>query len=108
MIFLDSTVLIDYFNGVNTLQVNILDSILGKEVVVIGDIVLTEVLQGFRRDSDYRRAKLILKEFPILPVLGEDIAIKSAANFRFLRKKGITIRKTIDVYTTKIVCSKGL
>jgi predicted nucleic acid-binding protein len=97
MIFIDSTVLIDFFNGIETLQVKRLDFILGKEIVVIGDIILTEVLQGFKNDSDYRKAKSILKEFPILPVLGEDIAIKSVDNFRLLRKKGITIRKTIDV-----------
>ncbi|MBU0472721.1 MAG: PIN domain nuclease [Bacteroidetes bacterium] len=97
MIFVDSTVIIDYFNGVDNWQVDKLDSILGREVVVIGDFILTEVLQGFKSDSDYQKAKLILNEFPILNILGEEMAIKSADNFRFLRKNGITIRKTIDV-----------
>jgi len=97
MIFVDSTVIIDYLNGIDNWQVEKLDSILGKEVVVIGDFILTEVLQGFKSDSDYQKAKLILNEFPILNILGEEIAIKSADNFRFLRKNGITIRKTIDV-----------
>lgn len=97
MIFVDSTVIIDYLNGIDNWQVEKLDSILGKEVVVIGDFILTEVLQGFKSDSDYKKAKLILNEFPILNILGEEMAIKSADNFRFLRKNGITIRKTIDV-----------
>ena len=97
MIFVDSTVIIDYLNGIDNWQVEKLDSILGKEVVVIGDFILTEVLQGFKSDSDYQKAKLILNEFPILNILGEEIAIKSADNFHFLRKNGITIRKTIDV-----------
>lgn len=97
MIFVDSTVIIDYLNGIDNWQVEKLDSILGKEVVVIGDFILTEVLQGFKSDSDYQKAKLILNEFPILNILGEEMAIKSADNFRFLRKNGITIRKTIDV-----------
>lgn len=97
MIFVDSTVIIDYFNGNENWQVNKLDSILGTEVVAIGDFALTEVLQGFKNDSDYKKAKTILKEFPIFNILGEELAIKSADNFRSLRKKGITIRKTIDV-----------
>ncbi len=97
MIFLDSTVVIDYFNGVSNRQVELLEFILGKEIIVIGDYVLTEVLQGFRNDKDFKKAKIILLEFPCYEIGGKDMAIKSAMNFRFLRKKGITIRKTIDV-----------
>ena len=97
MIFVDSSVLIDYFNGKENWQVEKLDEILGKEIVVIGDYVLVEVLQGFRKDKDYSTAKEILSNFPCLNMLGEEIAIKSADNYRKLRKKGITIRKTIDV-----------
>ena len=97
MIFLDSSVLIDYFNGRNNWQVEKLDEILGKEIVVVGDYILVEVLQGFRRDKDYETAKSVLASFPCLNMLGEEIAIKSARNYRKLRKKGITVRKTIDV-----------
>lgn len=96
MIFLDSTVLIDYFNGKNNWQVEILDSLLGKELVVIGDYVLTEVLQGFRNDKDFQKAKTILLAFPCLEIGGKEIAIQSAKNYRLLRKKGVTVRKTID------------
>ncbi len=96
MIFLDSTVLIDYFNGKNNWQVEVLDSILGKELVVIGDYVLTEVLQGFRSDKEFQKAKTILLSFPCFDIGGKEIAIQSAKNYRFLRKKGITVRKTID------------
>ena len=97
MIFLDSSVLIDYFNGRNNRQVEKLDEILGKEVIVIGDYIMVEVLQGFRRDKDYETARRVLSSFPCLNILGEEIAIKSAQNYRKLRKKGITVRKTIDV-----------
>jgi predicted nucleic acid-binding protein len=96
MIFLDSTVLIDYFNGKNNWQVEVLDSILGKELVVIGDYVLTEVLQGFRNEKEFQKAKTILLSFPCFDIGGKEIAIQSAKNYRFLRKKGITVRKTID------------
>ncbi len=97
MIFLDSTVLIDYFNGKSNWQVEKLESILGKELVVIGDYVLTEVLQGFRSDKEFQKAKTILLSFPCFDIAGKEIAIQSAKNFRYLRKQGITVRKTIDV-----------
>ena len=97
MIFLDSTVLIDYFNGRDTWQVDILDSMLGKELMVIGDYVLTEVLQGFKKDKDYKDARTVLLSFPCYTIGGKEIAIISADNYRFLRKNGITARKTIDV-----------
>ncbi len=97
MIFLDSTVLIDYFNGKTNWQVEELEAILGKELVVIGDYVLTEVLQGFRSDKEFQKAKTILLSFPCFDIAGKEIAIQSAKNFRYLRKKSITVRKTIDV-----------
>jgi predicted nucleic acid-binding protein len=97
MIFVDSSVLIDYFNGKENRQVEKLDEILGRDIVVIGDYILVEVLQGFRKDKDYETAKNILGAFPCLNMLGEEIAVKSAENYRTLRKKGVTIRKTIDV-----------
>lgn len=96
MIFLDSTVLIDYFNGKNSWQVDVLDSILGRELVVIGDYVLTEVLQGFRSDKEYQKAKTILLLFPCFDIGGKEMALQSAKNYRYLRKKGVTVGKTID------------
>jgi hypothetical protein len=96
MIFLDSTVLIDYFNGRNNWQVEVLDSILGRELVVIGDYVLTEVLQGFRSDKEFQKAKTILLSFPCFDIGGKEMALQSAKNYRLLRKKGVTVRKTID------------
>jgi len=97
LIFVDSSVLIDYFNGIENWQVEKLDELLGKEILVIGNYILAEVLQGFKVDRDYESAKNVLGSFPCLNVCGEEIAIKSANNFRTLRKRGITVRKTIDV-----------
>jgi len=96
MIVVDSSVWIDYFTGKNTSGAEKLDSILGEELVAIGDLVLTEVLQGFREDKDYRQAKKLLLSLNVLNMLDTTIALKSAENFRTLRKKGITVRKTID------------
>ncbi len=97
MIFVDSSVWIDYFNGNITEETNKLDSILGSSPVCIGDIVLAEVLQGFRNDKDFNTAKEFLSSLIIVNVLDTSTAFKSANNFRILRKKGITVRKTIDV-----------
>ena len=97
MILVDSSVLIDYFNGVKNPQTDKLNDLLGREVVAISDYILTEVLQGFRSNKDYKEAKLVLRAFPCLELCGMEIAEKSTENFRKLRKKGITIRKTIDV-----------
>jgi len=97
MIFVDSSVWIDYFNGRITKQTNILDSIVGDELIIVGDIILTEVLQGFRQDKDFNKARELLDCFIFKEMLGMDIAVESAKNYRILRKKGVTVRKTIDV-----------
>ena len=97
MILVDSSVWIDYFNGQSTPQVEILDNLLGAQPVAIGDLILAEVLQGFRQDSDYITAKRLLTSLTVFNLLNSDLAIQSADNFRALRKQGITIRKTIDV-----------
>ena len=97
MIVADSSVWIDYFNGVATGQTDCLDTLLGEELVLMGDIILTEVLQGFRHDSDFRKANRYLITLDCATMLNRDVAVKSALNYRRLRKKGITVRKTIDV-----------
>ena len=96
MILVDSSVWIDYFNGSETLATKKLDSLLGVQPVCTGDLILAEVLQGFRQDQDYQAAKTVLCALPVHAMLGVAISLKSAENFRTLRKQGITIRKTID------------
>ncbi|MEA5516794.1 PIN domain nuclease [Nodularia sp. UHCC 0506] len=97
MILVDSSVWIDYFNGRETPETNKLDGLLGVEPLAIGDLILTEVLQGFRSDTDYRTANKLLTSLTIFEMLGVNFALKSVDNYRFLRKGGITIRKTADV-----------
>lgn len=97
MTFVDSSVWIDYFNGILTPETKKLDTILDASRVCIGDIVLTEVLQGFSSDKDFNTARELLSSLNVVNVLDTSIALKSADNFRTLRKKRITVRKTIDV-----------
>lgn len=96
MILVDSSVWIDYFRGTVTAQTEKLDSLLGRELLLIGDLILAEVLQGFTNDKDFRQALKFLEPFEVVELGGRDLAIKTAKNFRALRALGITVRKTID------------
>ena len=97
MILVDTSVWIDYFNGQKNRHTNKLDDLLSSQPVVIGDIILAEILQGFRKDADYHKAKEYFDSLACLTISNKNIAIKSAENFRYLRKRGITIRKTTDM-----------
>ena len=97
MILVDSSVWIDYFNGVQSSQTDWLDSSLGSTPVIIGDLILTEVLQGFQNEKDFKIAKGLLLGIPFMAMVEQPIALESAMNYRYLRKKGVTVRKTIDV-----------
>lgn len=96
MILVDSSVWVDYFNGVITPQTNKLDDLLGREPLAIGDLILTEVLQGFDDDRDFSKARRLLTSLTVIQIGGSDISIAAAQNFRALRKLGVTVRRTID------------
>ena len=97
MIVVDTSVWVDYFNGVSTRASDKLDALLDLEPVAVGDVILTEVLQGFRHDRDYRTAKELLTSLTIVEMLGQHQAIQSADNYRRLRRLGVTVRKTVDI-----------
>lgn len=92
----DSSVWIDYFNGKDTPQTAYLYRALGTQSIVIGDLILAEVLQGFREEKDFAAARSALLKFQVFEMVGQAIALKSSQNFRSLRKQGFTVRKTID------------
>jgi predicted nucleic acid-binding protein len=97
MIAVDSSVWIDYFNGAASVEAEILDGLLGSGNVVVGDLVLAEVLQGFRADADFKAAHAALTSFQTVDMLGAERAVRAASNYRELRRQGVTVRKTIDV-----------
>jgi predicted nucleic acid-binding protein len=97
MILVDSSVWIDYFNGKSTWQTDVLDHYLSDRPIIMGDLILTEVLQGLRSDRDYEKAKSILSALHFRQLGGYDVAVQGAQIYRRLRKAGITVRKTIDV-----------
>ncbi|MEM1119589.1 MAG: PIN domain nuclease [Bacteroidota bacterium] len=98
MNLVDSSVWIDYFNGKDTPATDTLDTLLGIQLVATGDLIVTEVLQGFRNQKDFVQAKILFSTLHFYTLGGWNIALKSAENYRLLRKKGVTIRKTIDVF----------
>lgn len=97
MILVDTGVWIDYFNGVHSQQTDKLDSSLNDDVVAIGDLILLDILQGFRTDKEYENARKSLSVLRQFNLLGSDNVTQCAKNYRALRKQGITIRKTADV-----------
>jgi hypothetical protein len=96
VILVDSSVWIDYFRGTITAQTGILDGLLGQQPLAIGDLILTEVLQGFDNERDFNDVRKMLTSLTVVELGGEEIAIQAARNFRALRRLGVTVRKTID------------
>ena len=96
MIMVDTTVWIDFFNDIETIQVTILEESLnnGEDICICG-VILTEILQGIRANNQYLKTKSYLENLIFLP-MNYSTFIKSAEIFRYLRKCGITIRKPID------------
>jgi predicted nucleic acid-binding protein len=108
MILVDSSVWIGFFNGLETRQTDALNNLLGQEPVLIGDLILTEVLQGFRRDADYRKARALLDTLELRVLGGKAIALAAADNYRRLRRRGVTPRKTIDMIIATYCVAHGL
>ena len=107
MIVVDSSVWIDYFNGADTRETMLLHGLLVAEPVVIGDLVLAEVLQGFRRERDLRRAEAALRTLIFQPMAGRAVALASARNHRALRAVGVTVRRTIGVLIATFCIENG-
>jgi len=107
-ILVDSTVWIDFFNGVPSPETDRLDALLGSGRLVTADLILSEVLQGFRSDRDFERARDALLRLPVLRIGGTELALASAENYRFLRRKGCTVRATIDCWIATFCLGEGL
>jgi predicted nucleic acid-binding protein len=104
VILVDSSVWIDFFRGNDTPQVERLDALLAQERIGVGDLILTEVLQGFRSDKEFKIAERALAAFELIELGGRDVAIQAARNFRTLQGLGYTVRKTIDtIIATKCI-----
>jgi predicted nucleic acid-binding protein len=97
MTVVDTSVWIDFLNGRDAPHVRHLNTILGVEEIVVGDLMLCEVLQGLDGERQAREVEALLRRFQIVPMAGDRIAVAAAHNFRALRRFGVTVRKTIDL-----------
>jgi len=97
LIVVDSSVWIDFLNGRATRPVAALQTALGEDEILVGDLMLCEILQGLGDDRAARRVESLLRRFQIVPMVGEAIAVAAARNYRLLRQRGVTVRKTIDL-----------
>ncbi len=97
MIVVDTSVWIDHLNGTSTNQVTTLRALIGRVPLLVGDLILCEVLQGLASDKEARLVENALRRFELVSMVTPDLAVRSASNYRLLRGKGITVRKTIDL-----------
>ena len=107
MTVVDTSVWIDYFNGVPTRETALLDALLGVEPIVIGDLILAEVLQGFGSERAVREARAALDRLLFRPMVGRDVALAAARNYRALRVRGVTVRRTIDLLVATFCMENG-
>ena len=107
MVLVDASVWIDYLNGIETPQADWLERHLGDHLLGLTDITLCEVLQGIDRDHQARRVEEILLGFDVFPTGGAELALATAANYRALRRKGLTVRKTIDCWIATFCLREG-
>lgn len=96
MLLVDTSVWVDYFNGIENPQTDYLHANVDRTLLLIGDLILAEILQGLRNDSDFEKVRRTLGKFVQVNMVSTALAVQSAKNFRLLRQKGVTVRKTID------------
>ena len=108
MILVDSSVWIDFFNGRSTAQTLHLRDHVDRSQIVTGDLILCEVLQGFHSEHEFKATQELLLSFRYYDIGGKAVALQSAENYRYLRQRGITVRKTIDMLIATFCISHGL
>ncbi len=108
MVLVDTSAWIDYFNGVAAPHTDAVDQALESDRVVIGDLIIAELLQGFRSDADYLEASALIERLEYRDLVGKDIAVKASDNYRMLRRGGVTVRKTIDLIIATFCVDNGL
>ena len=107
MILADSSVWIDLLNNVVTEQVDRLQELIPTTLLLVGDLILCEVLRGFRTEAQAKLVERSLRRFEVVTLLDIDLAVTAAANYRFLRRRGVTIRKTVDLIIGTFCIERG-
>ena len=97
MVLVDSSVWIDFFNGRRDGNTTVLRRLLPSERLLVGDLILVEVLSGFRSDADFGKARELLATLKYTDLVGAEVAFVAAENYRLLRRRGVTVRKMVDI-----------
>jgi predicted nucleic acid-binding protein len=108
MILADTSVWMDYLRGEASWQAARLDALLGEEELLLGDIILLEILQGFTTEAEARRVEALLEPVDTIEIGGRALAVEAARLYRALRRKGITVRSTIDTLIAARCLADGL
>jgi predicted nucleic acid-binding protein len=107
VILVDSSVWIGHLNDTRTDPVRRLRELIPTRPLLVGDLILCEVLQGLRSEREARLVERALRRFATVSLLDPDLAVKAAANYRSLRAKGVTIRKTVDLIIGTFCIERG-
>jgi predicted nucleic acid-binding protein len=107
MVIIDTTVWIDYFGGVVNHETAWLDQAMGRHRLGLTDIILCEVLEGVRTERAFVEVREELMKFQVFAAGGPDLAIAAAQNYRSLRRRGFTIRKTLDCWIATFCLLSG-
>jgi hypothetical protein len=107
LIVVDSSVWIDYLNEVGSRQTDRLDHLLGSGSILVGDLILCEILQGFRTEAEAQRTEAAMSSFEFASMVGREVAVRSAADYRALRRRGITVRRTVELLIAEFCILNG-
>jgi predicted nucleic acid-binding protein len=107
MVIVDTTVWIDYLNGVQTPQTDWVDTEVEKQRLGLTDLILCEILQGVKTNEQATEAQRELMKFEVMPMSGIELAVAAAQNYRKLRAKGRTVRKTVDCLIATFCLTNG-
>jgi predicted nucleic acid-binding protein len=107
VVIVDTTVWVDYLRGTRNPETDWLDREAGRERLGLTDLILCEVLQGVRSDREFRRVRAELLKFELFETGGERLATAAARNFRSIREKGRTVRKTVDCLIATFCLANG-
>ena len=107
MVIVDTTVWIDYLGGILNAETEWLDREMPLQRIGLTDMILCEVLQGIREPGEFRRIRDQLLTFDVFATGGSENAIAVATNYRTLRQRGYTIRKTVDCWIATFCLSSG-
>jgi predicted nucleic acid-binding protein len=107
MILVDSSVWIDHLNEVATDAVRRFRAYVDAAPLLVGDLILCEVLRGFRSDREATLVERQMRQFPMVALCDPPLALRAATHYRFLRGQGITIRTTIDLIIGTFCIERG-